>query len=174
MKWRFAGFSLRALLLGVTALCCFLAYEMNWIHQRRLFISEQAAKVENNEGMLAHWKGVSSQNNISKPDEGAFRQSPSLLAWFGETGYHHIAIVVPKGDTVNRRLGVGIDTLDVWDTQPDYVRAQRLFPEATIYPFVLIGNEAYEVNVKDALTGEVTTGTVYWGSPPVGEHKEGL
>jgi len=156
-------FSLRALLLAVTGLCCFLAYEVNWIHQRRQFLAEQGAQGAYSKAMRASWPSITSVNNVRKPSEGAYRQAPSWLEWLGDRGYHHIAIIIPKSDTVTRRLGIGAETLDTLNSHPDYVRAKRLFPEATIYPCVLEGSEAYEVNVKDSATEKVITGTVYMG-----------
>lgn len=163
MTIRLKQFSLRALLIGVAALCCLLAYEVNWIHQRRAFLAQQGALGAYDAAMHAHWQRFGSVNNVCKPAAGAYRQAPSWLEWIGESGYHHIAIVIPRSDTVTRRLGVGIDTLDTLNSHPDYLQAHRLFPEATIYPFVLDGGEVHEVNVKDSATGKVTTGQLHWG-----------
>jgi len=163
MNIRLTRFRLRTLLIAVAGLCCVLAYEVNWIHQRRHFLAGQESKGVYNEAMRARWPSRTSVNNVSQPVAGAYREAPCCLEWFGERGYHHIAIVIPRSDTVTRRLGVGIDTLDTLDNQADYARAQRLFPEATIYPCVLNGSEAHDVNVKDFVTGKVITGQVYWG-----------
>jgi hypothetical protein len=161
MMTRLMRFSLRTLLIGISAVCYLLAYEVNWIHNRREFIAEQGAKGAYSEAIRSRWPR--SVNNVNQPAEGAYRQAPSWLEWFGERGYHHIAIIIPESDTANRRLGVGSVTLDTLNNHPDYVRAQRLFPEATIYPCVVNGSEAYDVNVKDSVTGKVITGQVYWG-----------
>lgn len=170
MRLLIPRFSLRAFLLVITALCCVLAYCANWIHQgstwihkRREFLAEQLEKRRSDPMLSGHWSHVTSQNNVTAPSSGAYREQSRQLYLLGEKGYHHIAIVIPESDTVKRRLGVGIDTLDTLDIQPDHLRAARLFPEASIWPFVLSANGAIEVNVKSDQTGAVIAGTGYWG-----------
>jgi hypothetical protein len=78
MSLSITRFSLRAFLGAMTGLCCFLVYEVNWIHQRRQFLAEQRVKGPS-------WLSV---NKVSKPSHGTYRRGPNWLEWFGERGYH--------------------------------------------------------------------------------------
>ena len=175
MRPHVTRFSLRLLLLAVTVLCCVLGYGahwfrygISWVHERRQFLAEQMEKRSADAMLSGHWSHVQSQNNVSKPGKGAYREQSRLLRLLGEKGYHHIAIVIPECDTVTRKLGVATYTLDTLDSHPDYRRAQRLFPEATIYPTVIKDDGAYEINVMDYRTGKVLIGIDYHGEDVCG------
>jgi len=89
---RFRTFSLRTLLVVVTALCAFLAYEMNWIRQRRQFIAEQNRQLDLH-GIRESFDRVPRN-----------QRAPSLLSWFGERPYEMIALFVPVNDTPKSRV----------------------------------------------------------------------
>src|SRR5262245_35580878 len=112
VRFSLRRFSLRTLLVAVTALCCILGHGANWVQQRRLFLAEQLEKRKADVNLSGLWGHVKSQNNVGSPGEGVYRDPPLLLGLLGEKGYHHIAIIIPESDTVTRRLRTGSDTLD--------------------------------------------------------------
>jgi hypothetical protein len=151
----FKRFSLRALLLLVTAVCIFLGYEMNWVHQRRAFLAEQEEKRKACPALEQLQAGSSEVASILK------RQAPRFLNLFGERGQGTIWMVFSGPDE------------EITSNHPVYVRAQRLFPESHIVPMLIRGRDEMDVVfIRDAATGEVVKGSHDAGKvikPPLSE-----
>ena len=88
---------------------------------------------------------------------------PLLVA--GEMRYRRLAIIIPEGDTTVRPTTHYTDTLD---TQRDYARAKRLFPEANLMLFKpkTKNGSPVIVSVRNSVTGEVISGIEEGGSIP--------
>ena len=100
-------YRLRTLLIGMTAVCCFLAYPMNWIRQRRAFIDAD----ENRHASFG-----------STP-------APGLLRLLNARGYSVFFLPVPlEATTVN---DAGERTISA--SYPLLTRCKALFPEADIH-----------------------------------------
>jgi hypothetical protein len=104
MARRFTRFSLRVLLAAITALCCFLAYEVNWIRQRREAKAGFAFFHEENA-----------------------RPAPFFLRLLGENSLNYIGLRVPETDTYEVEHGRAIK-----GSYPAIQAARRLFPEAHV------------------------------------------
>ena len=99
-------FRLRTLLIVVTALCCYLAYEMNWIRQRRAFFNAD-------ENIYASFGST---------------RAPGLLWLFNARGYSTFRIPVPLQATAVNDAG----ERTISETYPLLRRFKALFPEATM------------------------------------------
>ena len=81
-------YSLRALLVLMTALACFLWYHINWIQQRR-------AAIEDHLVFSIMFDGVGEQ------------AAPGLLWMFGEKGHHQLVVIgLDDGPEVNRMRAI--------------------------------------------------------------------
>lgn len=131
-------YSLRTLLIVITAICVGLGYEINWIHQRQVFLADQLARHN------AAWAGHETdprksrtldwwRNQLASTDNRA----PAFLWLFGETAVFRLIIVIPDEDIIDRRKedwrGV-YRQYEMAASQSDYRRARRLFPEAEVIP----------------------------------------
>ena len=114
-------YSLRTLLIAITALGCFLGYELSWIRQRRQFLADHD---------LARQSHVSYSYGLLYTSEDVGRlgvtrkcpTAPGLLWLFGEKGVNVMVIDVPPELTGQQRQSV-----------PELVAtARRLFPESEI------------------------------------------
>jgi hypothetical protein len=130
-KWSIWRFSLRTLLLLVTALCVLLAYEWEWIRERRAFMNEQIKVLDGPEQVNVLMR---SQNERER--EKVLRQwqnpsaarAPSLLWVFGEKGRGFLRVVLK--DDVTKKDNIYY----VSRSHPTLIRARRFFPEARIAP----------------------------------------
>jgi hypothetical protein len=152
---RLTRFSLRALVIAVTALCFICGYFANWKHQRHRFLAETRRAIGVDKDLLAHVDQFK-LFLMSVPAPGALRL-------IGEKGHHSIPIVVPESDVYNRRFNTGSHGPEILTTHPDFVRAKTLFPESAVFPFIIRLNHAAneyseEVNVVDAATGRLVAG----------------
>src|SRR5262245_40061609 len=135
--WRF---SLRSLLLLVTAVCVFLGYQLEWIRRRRAFIDEQlelrypsswqnfGSRVSQDRFLLA-WEQL--QNRSPK-------RAPYLLWLFREHGWGQVDVILTDGLT-RREIGqqeFGEVRYYASRSHPTLVQARRLFPEAGVTPYV--------------------------------------
>src|SRR6187455_2309999 len=94
------SFSLRTLLIFVTLFCVWLGYEMNWIHQRRAFLTRQfeshlvalpvPAESDRREWGNVWWQGQTI----------TYGAAPGGLWIFGESGIVQLSVVVPESDIV--------------------------------------------------------------------------
>ena len=133
------SFSLRTLLIGVTALCIWLGYELDWIHQRRTFLAQQfeyhlAAAPVPSENDRREWVTEWWHQQTGKSEH-----APWGLRLFGETGVANVSVMVPEADVIMRTwgdddAGLPVEWPEISASQDDYSRAKRLFPEARIRP----------------------------------------
>jgi len=154
-------YRLRTLLIIVTALCIVLGYVTNWRFQRHRFLTEQALR---SQGAVAQYQtkrwehSVLSVNCRASP-ESSYNRPPLLLRLLGERGYHAIVISVPASDITPQQAdnghGVPLAKYYALNSQTDYERAVRLFPEASIWPCTYINGTVHEVFVRDAKTGRI-------------------
>ncbi len=120
---RWFRFSLRTLFVVVTVLAVFIAYHVNWIHQRHEFIEvapERSGYVASRDPYLPN---------------GEPQRPPGLLWIFGETGYFEISLkfhwqqLEPSVD--GAMVGMSAPPLD--DSDLAIVeRCRWLFPEAQV------------------------------------------
>jgi hypothetical protein len=108
---RWFQFSLRSLLIVVTAIACWLGYELNWIRERRAFLARELV--------------VQETEKVRYPPPTEFIAAPSLLGLFGEPGYETVP-VCSAGQYLK------------FDGAARLKKAARLFPEATIEEWRLI------------------------------------
>jgi hypothetical protein len=133
------SYSLRTLLIGVTALALWLGYEVNWIHQRHAFLASQfehhlAVAPVPSEQERRDWVG-----EWWRQKTGTNRHVPWSLRLFGELGVVNVSVIVPETDITIRTWGydnaeLPVEWPEISASQPDYRRAKRLFPEAQILP----------------------------------------
>ena len=114
---RLARFSLRALFIFVTAICCFLAYEVNWIVKRRNFRAQHVGRLL--------------ESGSPRYAGDPFRTcAPSGLWLFGEKGVHSFDLYVNRADIKFDSNGF----VHLESSTRDYIKAIHwLFPEADIY-----------------------------------------
>ena len=154
-------YRLRTLLILITALCLLSGYVTNWSHRRRVFLRDQSSKLQDAVGhyLMKRCEPSKVANNIRTPVNGLYSAPPFLLLPFGERGYHFIAIVVPASDAMpqqaKNQLGGKLSAYYILDSQPDYKRAVRLFPEASVFPCVYKDGRIYEVCVRSAGSGDI-------------------
>jgi hypothetical protein len=122
------------LLLVATAVGVVLAYEKSWIQQRHAFIAEQLERHK------AAWDGdVEGARTIQwwKDQLNSDKCAPGLLCMFGEAAVRELFVLIPEQDIVRRQRGTPDELysqLEMRPSQPDYLRARRLFPEANVTP----------------------------------------
>ncbi len=132
-------FRLRTLMIVITALALWLGYEFNWIHKRHAFLAQQfeyhlaAAPVpsgtERREWVSEWWRGQTAMPG----------NPPRVLRLLGEVGVGRLSVIVPESDITMRiwesdAAGAPVSWPEIVETQADYRRAKRLFPEAEIVP----------------------------------------
>jgi hypothetical protein len=110
---RWFRFSLRTLFVVVTILGCWLAYEFNWIRQRRAVVAESPK-----------WLAYEGE------DIGPMAQplAPGLLWLLGEKGYAGVNMVVIV-DELDDTL---VDSWPPDDIKSELQRVEKLFPEAMV------------------------------------------
>jgi hypothetical protein len=115
----------------MTMLCClagFVAYEMNWIKQRRAFRAQPT---------FTFVESQSHSNDSSQP------RAPQLLWLFGEQGVAFMTREVLAGDLQFAAQGeLQLKT----EPRRSVLRAHALFPEATIYATDESGDVAEELS----------------------------
>ena len=151
-------FSLRTLFLAISAVCIFLGYELNWIHQRRAFLREQVTRDE------VHWSYMSDvfrrTDGQEHPPEWQYysnKPAPYLLWLFGETSLPALYVLVPKSDaTVNSHHLIDKRYIPNYISrkQTDYRLAERLFPESEIHVYVMGAGHALAIS-ENAYKSEV-------------------
>ncbi len=108
----------------VTALACWLAYEMNWIRQRHALLEQQRLLAE--EWDRRHVKvWTYATLNFKSPT------APGLLWLFGEEGFSEIPLIRVEKDP----------TYPV-DEAREKRMASKLFPEATLIDVKVMRNVA--------------------------------
>jgi hypothetical protein len=153
-------FGLRTVFLLTTILCLFAGYYANWIHQRRSFLNEQAARWQQKDVKVASWWEIRQVRATNITSNAVYCKPPGLLRVFGVRGYHRVYLLVPPEDThlCFRPADRPSRFDEFWmnNQQPDYVRAKRLFPEAEIAVFSChgVGGNAltYPVIIRDSET----------------------
>jgi hypothetical protein len=136
-------FSLRALMLGVTAICIFCAYEVNWCNLRRDYMLEwhfPGMSAADRARLTTASRRTIERNNPSFSDQGA----PYLLWLFGER--RAVSIWVRVGiEDVTRTGGVAAT---IKRSHPAVKRAMSLFPECREFTIVA-GDSHLEVEIVD-------------------------
>jgi hypothetical protein len=92
----------------VTAIACWLGYELNWIRQRHAFLSRELE--------------MQQVEKVLYPPPAEFVPAPPLLGLFGERGYENVP-VCSEGNHSK------------FDGPARIKEAEALFPEATIEPW---------------------------------------
>jgi hypothetical protein len=109
------SYSLRALMLFVTAVGLWLGYEVNWIQQRRAFTDKNPT--------------AEFFFQASDGSGGTIRQrAPGLLWLFGEQGVLAIDIRIPEAEIHIDEQGIPVAR----PSHPVIAQAKRLFPESEI------------------------------------------
>lgn len=116
-KHRWFRWSLRTLFVVMTAIACWLGYELNWIRQRRAFIAQETAV------RYSHKKGRS--NAIAHRAGSASPSAPGGLWLFGEPGYSSVGFVSDSGARTKLHVLTARDRIRL-------KTARRLFPEAVV------------------------------------------
>ncbi len=142
--WRF---SLRSLLLVVTALCVFFGYELEWIRRRHAFVDEQTKLFnttyqnddprKTQQDFMREWRKI---RNF-KP-----KRAPYLLWLFNEQGYGQRPVLLTDGVSRRETGSAYVREVRYYTSRshPTLVKGRRLFPEAEVIPFVN--------NVPDGIT----------------------
>jgi hypothetical protein len=136
-------FSLRALMLAVTAICIFCAYEVHWCNQRRDYLLQWHFP-----GWPAnrHQFPTVSRRNIELNDPGfSDRGAPYLLWLFGERRAEAIWVSVGIKDVTR----TDEYTATINRSHPALKRAMRLFPEAKVWTVVCEEVRELEVQIVD-------------------------
>lgn len=110
---RWFQFNLRRPFVVLTIFAAFMAYQINWIHQRRQFLAEQDRKYT-----ARYYPWVLDDAEV---DESS-RLAPGILWLFGERGLGELQVMVDAPDS---------DHLSQADVAL-FRRAKRLFPEADV------------------------------------------
>ena len=118
-KRRWPRFSLRTLFVAVTVLACWMAYEVNWIRQRHVFLDEQERL-----SRMHEWPAT-----VPGPKGLGAVRAPGLLWLFGEPGIGAYYVLI----TVNQLDEFG-DQFD-WESHQTMRKAKRLFPETNCLPW---------------------------------------
>lgn len=133
-------FSLRTLLAVVTAIGCFLGYELNWIMQRREFLlSHGLGHVRDLIEQQQRWQYGIMYSRDDFHSLGTIRKcprAPSLLWLFGESGVNTILMNVPKSEL---SMNGETNEYDAPNRIPAVAELRRLFPEATLYWSAITG-----------------------------------
>ena len=123
------AFNLRTLLLIVTVLCAFLGCHVNWIGQRRAFLSEQVARLESS---IEHGDGVWPEQLVGwwiAQQPPAWRDPGPLRLFLVPPPVYGMFVLIPAEDIIDRG-----NRFEVLSSQSDLQRARRLFPEEDIEP----------------------------------------
>lgn len=136
-------FSLRALMLAVTAICIFCAYEVHWCNQRRDYMLEFQFPgwPANRRTFPTVSRRNIELNNPSFSDRGA----PYLLWLFGERRAEAVWVRVGIKDVTR----TGGDTATIKRSQLALQRAMRLFPEAETWTVVCDEVRYLEIEIVD-------------------------
>lgn len=141
-----SSFSLRTLIICVTALCIWLGYQVNWIRQREAFLAEQFTRHLKTQRFVLdeQQQTIVLQSDPTFVSEWWHEQlvtgkiAPWPIRWFGEEGVGSLWVVVRESDVTLRTSGDdGLGPVrwpEISTSQPDYRRAKRLFPEAQVRP----------------------------------------
>jgi hypothetical protein len=127
---RYLRFSLRALLVLVTAIGALLGYEMQWIRARRDFVEEQKTRFVKAQELPPSVDFNGEMFLITSYPEHQWTNAPSLLWMFGERG-RVVVLVVIDGDI---KVPDGPYFPQINSAPPEVTRAEKLFPESSIYP----------------------------------------
>jgi hypothetical protein len=125
-------FSLRALLITITAFCIVLGYAANWKWQRRRFLAK-------------HRRHLHVYNLV----EFTGRAKAPLPRLVGEIGHYAIEVLISQDDTTVDSTRYKYPIYCARSTPNDFATAKRLYPEAMIVPYVKIGGNLYEVAIED-------------------------
>jgi hypothetical protein len=106
---RWFTFSLRTLLVVMTAFCVWMGYHLNWIRQRHAFLSEQSAV------LAPHLDG------LTNGEKSGYCLAPGCLWLFGENGRNSV-LVSTNSETPHQIAPDDLERLR---------EARRLFPEAS-------------------------------------------
>jgi len=139
-----ARFSLRALMLAVTAICIFYAYEVHWCNQRRDYMLHWHFH-----GMAAadraRFTTASRQNIELNSASFSDRGAPYLLWLFGERRAEAIWVRVGLKDVTR----TGEETATIKRSNPTLKHAMRLFPEAKVWTVVCDEILQLEIEIVD-------------------------
>jgi hypothetical protein len=152
---RYLRFGLRTLFVLLTLFCVLLGYGASWSRQRNAFLAEQRARGA--EKLRERFAFVRQR----RTDVRSFAEVPLVLV--GEPLYQALEIMIPREEAKIRTDSSGPGLLDILNTQRDYARAKKLFPESKISPFTYIAsppNGPITISVRDATTNEVISGIV--------------
>jgi len=109
---RWFQWSRQTLFVMVTAVCCFLAFELNWIRQRHEVMSR---------AWVEPWGGFTPTP----------RSAPNLLWLFGEFGCSRVCLEFETDFDRDSTPGLSFRRCSLTPAEEDEVRlARRLFPEA--------------------------------------------
>jgi hypothetical protein len=147
-------FTLRTLFIALTVICCFLAYQVSWIHARRRFLSEQWLRHQSKDVIDGtEFQVQRLYRPYGKVANLLVGRPPGLLGFLGEEGHKFVVVVIPESEafaSVPVNNGTS-NQAEYWSTekQSDYARARRLFPEARIYPYVRDNRgDVHSVNIQ--------------------------
>jgi len=138
-----ARFSLRALMLAVTAICivtAFSAHHLRWINQRRDYMlnSQYGPGWKTDPSLVGVSRRTVEKNSPSFSDQGA----PYLLWLFGERRAVSIWVTVDANDVTR----TGPDTATIKRSHPKVRHVMSLFPECQ--EFTITCNEMHENTVE--------------------------
>jgi hypothetical protein len=142
-SWGMPRFSLRSLMLAVTALGIFAAYQVHWINQRRDYMLEwhyPGWPVNPHRFSNASRRTIE-MNSASFSDRGA----PYLLWLFGERRAVSIWLRVGIKDVTR----TGEITATIKRSHPDLKRAKSLFPECQMFTVVCTEIPQLEIEIVD-------------------------
>jgi hypothetical protein len=134
-------FSLRALMLAVTAICIFCAYQVHWRNQRRDYMLEWHFPGQPPNRHTAESRRTIEMNSPSFSDRGA----PYLLWLFGER--RAVSIWVPVG--IKDVTRTGEETATIKRSHPALMRARSLFPECSEFTIVCMDIHQLEIEIVD-------------------------
>jgi hypothetical protein len=142
-KFSFWRFSLRTLLLAVTAICVFSAYQVHWCNQRRDYMLQWPFPgwPANRQLFPAVSRRTIEMNSVSFSDRGA----PYLLWLFGERRAEAIWLRVGIKDVTR----TGGETATIRRSHPALKRAKSLFPEARVWTVVCEEIPQLEIEIVD-------------------------
>src|SRR5262245_38567462 len=120
---RLTRFSLRSLLLLVTALCLFLGYELEWIRRRRAFLHEQLTKHAPECNVYHDFRTREWESLHLTPFDMFYtdKHGPQLLWLFKERGVGLLRVAIPERDVTRNEKGV----YTVSRANPTIKRAER-------------------------------------------------
>lgn len=124
---RWFQFTLRTLFVATTGCALWLGYELNWIRQRHVFLNRQLDMVR---AIGPDWQ------DEARPWATQGPRAPGMLWLFGEPGFSRVVLLIRESEQ-REKAPKGDDGPYVL-ARPDgeFLRAQRLFPEAEIVAVV--------------------------------------